>query len=228
MMSYRSKVASVLVLLTTCMGQDKGSIDPKWAFAYIGTVLNEAQVSGSLAYSGFCDSNGRSADFPKLRAPRNKEASPLQTLREVFADDSKMQVTQEPGGKIRMAETGVPRDLLDLTIRHMSFTSRADPLNSPMEALWVILRAAEVKVFMAAKNIGPPLRDVYQVSIPLSRDSPHISGDLENVTVSQALDYVLQTYPGFWTYENCLSENGGRTVFFRFFPLVPPGVVKFP
>jgi len=34
----------------------------------------------------------------------------------------------------------------------------------------------------------------------------HISGDLNNVTVRQALDHVLKTFPGFWVYENCTDE----------------------
>ena len=198
MTSYRSKVASVLVLLTTCVGQDNGSIDPVWAFSYIGTALNKAQASGSLSYWGYCDSNGGPADFPKLRIPRNKEASPLQTLREMFADDSKMRVTQEPGGTIRMAETDVPRDLLDLKISHLSFiTKPPDGIKNPIQALWVILRAPEVKTFMTAQNIGPALPDFFFASFPIYRDS-HISGELEDVSVEQALDYVLQTYPGFW------------------------------
>jgi hypothetical protein len=135
----------------------------------------------------------------------------------MFADDLKMRVVQKTGEKIRMVETDVPRDLLDLKIRHISFATHPDPLSCATEALWVILRAPEVKAFMMARNIGPPLPDFFSFSILSGRDSPHISGALDNVTVSEALDYVLQTYPGFWTYENCESENGGRTVFFNFF-----------
>ena len=32
---------------------------------------------------------------------------------------------------------------------------------------------------------------------------PHISGTLDNITLSEALDYVLKTFPGIWLYENC-------------------------
>jgi hypothetical protein len=64
------------------------------------------------------------------------------------------------------------------------------------------------------------------MSIPL--DAPQISGDLENVTVSQALDYVLKTYPGFWAYENCQNDSGGRKIFLRFFPKNPASQFKFP
>jgi hypothetical protein len=51
--------------------------------------------------------------------------------------------------------------------------------------------------------------------------------DLDDVTLSEALDHVLQIYPGFWIYGNCPSAGGGRTVFFQFFkntsaPLTSP------
>jgi hypothetical protein len=211
----------VLVLLTSCIGQEK-AIDPKWAASSIGTVLNEARASGSLAYWGWCDYKGGSSDFPALRAPDNRTNSPLQTLREMFIDDKEMRIVKESSGLIRMFETDVPHDLLDVKVRHISFKA----MNSPIKALWVILRAPEVEAFMRAKNVGPPLPDSFFFSILSGAESPIISGDLDNVTVSQALDYVLQTYPGFWTYENCQTGNGGRAVFFDFFPRAQPGMSK--
>jgi hypothetical protein len=35
-----------------------------------------------------------------------------------------------------MVETDVPRDLLDLKIRHISFATHPDPLSSATDALW--------------------------------------------------------------------------------------------
>jgi len=95
-------------------------------------------------------------------------------------------------------------------------------------ALWTVLATSEVKGFMKAHHIGPMLPDVFGFSIPISPDGPYISGDLSNVSVAQVLDYILQTYPGFWTYENCQEKDSSRTVFFGFFPRVPPGIAKFP
>jgi hypothetical protein len=227
-MSKSHTLASVLLLLTSCMGQGNGNINPKLASMYVGTVLYQAESSGSLIYSGYCYDSGQSSDFPQLHLPQNRGASPLQMLREMFANDSRMQVTQEPGGAIRMVETDVRRDILDLKIHHISFAQYPVPISSPNVALLALLLTPEVKAFMTARKIGPPLRGIYRASIPYSSDSPHISGDLDNVTVSQALDYVLRTYPGFWAYENCLSESEGRTVFIRFFPTVRPGPVRLP
>jgi hypothetical protein len=38
---------------------------------------------------------------------------------------------------------------------------------------------------------------------------PSVPGELNDVTVAQALDYVLQTFPGFWLYQNCQNPDGG-------------------
>jgi hypothetical protein len=48
-------------------------------------------------------------------------------------------------------------------------------------------------------------------------NKPIGAGELEDVTVAQALDYILQRYPGFWLYENCHDQGGGRSVYFNFF-----------
>lgn len=220
MVSSGFTATAVLVLAVACMGQDTRSIDPRAAAAFIGSVLGEADASGSLAYWGTCGSNGQSNDFPKLRASRNRGASTLQILREAFADSPKMRVVQRPDGTIRMFETDVPKDLLDLKIRHISFTTSPDRISSPSQALLLILLSPEVNIFMKTHNIGPS-SDSYGFSFLTRPNSPSISGDLNNVTVSQALDYILQTYPGYWMYENCPSDNGGRTVLLNFFPRVP-------
>ena len=38
-------------------------------------------------------------------------------------------------------------------------------------------------------------------------------GELDDVTVSQALDYVVQTFPAFWVYEDCVTKEGARSVY---------------
>ncbi len=46
---------------------------------------------------------------------------------------------------------------------------------------------------------------------------PEVTGEFNDVTVSQALDYVLKTFPGYWVYEDASCETGGREVRFRFY-----------
>jgi hypothetical protein len=46
---------------------------------------------------------------------------------------------------------------------------------------------------------------------------PEVAGQLNDVTVSQALDYILMTFPGYCVYENCTTPDGARAVNFEFY-----------
>lgn len=214
---YRLTLASVLILLTACLSQTRGGEEPAAALTTIGNVLSKGHVSGSLAYWGQCDVHKPYPDFPKLRALSDYSGSPGKVLQRMFADDRHMRVKQEGNGMVRMIEDDVPTDLLNVKIRHISFAS-GDMSHGANMALIQILMLPEVEAFKKAHNIGPPEENAFifpgNAGDP---GTPTVSGDLENVTVSQALDYVLKTFPGFWLYENCRSEGGGRTVFFNFF-----------
>jgi hypothetical protein len=141
----------------------------------------------------------------------------------MFADDPKMRVTQEASGVIRMLETDVPTDLLNIRISHLSFKPEVlgYRIDNPRWVPSVILAAPEVRSFMRAHRIvfpsGLPLEPM------LMPGSTVLSGDLEDVTVAHALDSVLGTFPGLWIYENCASEDktNARMVFFKFFPNSP-------
>lgn len=192
-------------------------------------VLDRANLSGSLEFSGRCDSFRVQdfPDFPKFRAPATREGSPLQTLREMFAHDPAMRVTQDPDGTIRMIERGVTTDILNVRISHIPFESGEPPAPRPIYggniALSHILGAPEVKLFMDTHHIEwpfpvfAPISGIFDVVPP---EVPHLSGPLDNVTFSEAMDHVLETFPGIWIYENCpRSATRKRLVYFHFFYL---------
>jgi hypothetical protein len=71
------------------------------------------------------------------------------------------------------------------------------------EALrYVILRTPEVIAFMKAHNIEWPRSGGVRGNLlgQWTPDKPHISGSMDNVTVSEVLDRVLKTFPGIWIY----------------------------
>jgi hypothetical protein len=214
MASYGLMVASALLLVSSCLGQNRGGGDPRVAVPLIRDVLSRAQVSGSLEYWGRCGRPMWRPDFPTIRSLDNYSGSPRGVLQKVFVDDPKMRVTQEPGGAIRMIETDVPSDLLDVKISHVAFRGPANP--GPNGALLLILLTPEVKAFLRAQDIEL-LNNNLAAPGNSGSGGRHAYGELDNVTVSQALDYVLQIFPGFWVYESCPSEYRGRTVLFDFF-----------
>ncbi len=192
-------------------------------------ALHNANVSGSLELSR-CDF-GLLPHFPNLRVPT--AAGPLpQVLREMFADDPVMRVTQDADGTIRMIESGVPTDLLGVKIKHLPFELNGIPLQyeafSPDAAVRAILHTPEVLAFAKAHSIviPPPGGGIMGPSDHLAA-SPHIVGSMDDLTVSQALDGVLKTFPGIWIYEDCpCSDRKSRCPFFWFSNIGNPGLIQ--
>ena len=218
----------LLVLLPSCVAQEVRTISPSLTGTIVGAVLTRARASGSLVYSGRCENNGGTFDLPILRLPADRNTPPVQLLQQMFVDDPKMHVTQDANGNIRVVEADVSRDLLDLRIVQVSFSSGSHILNNGNEAALQIMATPDVKNYMTVNHIGPVVSDFIRFIGPSSPDAPRTSGDLYYVTVSEALDYILKTYPGFWAYESCENGDKGRTVHFDFFPTVPDSVGKFP
>jgi hypothetical protein len=206
-------------------------------------VLYEAKLSGSLEFTGSCD-EGFSPDLPPLRTITGRGGPTLQSLREIFRDDHAVRIEQDQTGKIRMVENAIPTDILNIKIRHISFDStyRSGPetgVYTPNQALYVILHVPELAAFIKAHEIEIMATDsgISGGAGQLPPDSAHISGSLDNVTLSEALDRVLETFPGIWVYQNCprkqshsdLSpwDNRERVVYFRFFYLRKFGARAF-
>jgi hypothetical protein len=218
-MTHFKHILTLLMLLSSCVGQERGGTDPRGVLPILSEILGKAGVSGSLEYWGGCRLPV-SPDVPPVIYPSNHSGSAVDVLGRFFSSDPLMQVTQEPNGLIRMAETDVPTDLLDVKISHVSFDrGHQQPyrFGGPNNAMSLVLSAPEVKAYRKAHNIGP-FSDLW-VGPGDSASKQRVSGDLYNVTVRQALDYILQFYPGFWLYENCLSSvsKSGRNVVLSFF-----------
>ena len=219
-MKHTRGILTFLILLSSCVCQERGGLDPGTAVPLLKQILAKANVSGSLAYWGRCDFHKPYPDFPVLTYPSDSSGLPVDVLQKAFASDPKMEVAQEPNGVVRMFETDVPTDLLNITVGHVSFMQgdqQRAALGGPNNAMFVVLSAPEVIAYRKAHNIGP-FTDLWSHPGD-SASRQQVVGDLYNVTVKQALDYILQFYPGFWIYENCQSDdaNTGRSVFLGFF-----------
>jgi hypothetical protein len=126
---------------------------------------------------------------------------------------------------IRMMETNVQTDLLNVKIHHLSFlpsdfpfASEFGPVHGPRMALIAILLSPEVVSFGKEHSIGnlPSPDRGFLLPGDCCGGGLVVRGELSDITVSQALDYVLQTFPGFWLYENCMTKDGARSVYFNF------------
>lgn len=189
-------------------------------------AMYREKVSGSLAFLGHCD-HSTPPDFPKFHAPSATARSPLEIARETFADVPAMKVWQESDGTIRMMETGVPTELLNVKISHIVFDGNRTALAAIRH---VILRAPEVVNFMNAHNVASPFGEgIVQGSGPSAHpdESTRISVSMHDVIVSQALDDVLKTFPGIWVYVSCpRDDRKSQFVDFLFLDHQHPGLFE--
>jgi hypothetical protein len=226
-MILKRVLATVLLALffeAAAVGQQPQPIVIRYDTALsVLNVLTTAQVSGSIQYVGKCGPNVLVPDLPPIRATQKPHPpNPVETLHTMFSIDSRIAVSQGSNGIIRVVETRVQTDILGVRIDHLSFDGISDPDN----ALEVVLAAPEVQSFIRAHGIGQPFdthsAPLYKLPgmrhVPPSPRVRSISGELNDVTLADALDYVLKTFPGFWLYQDCETPDQQRVVYFGLFP----------
>ena len=213
MFTCRAILGTALILAGVCNAQQV-ALNVDDSAQLIRNVLKDAHVSGSLVYSAICKSaSGRSPVVPHVRTPR-RAGSPAEVIQSMFGTRTTIRVTEEPNGLVRMAEADVPTDILEIRIHHISFAdAEAGPISGPPLALMKILAAPEVEAFMKEGDIRTTAFRIEGFYPRL----PDIPGELYDVTLSEALDSVLRTFPGYWVYENCTTPEDTRSVNFRFY-----------
>lgn len=217
MVSGRLRTARLGVLLLTFFVGQSGIGDDRGPTGYEDTIrriLRSGGFSGSLAYTGCSFKNHQPPNLPPL-GTLDESGTPTGILTKFFAADPLMQVIQEEG-MIRMMETSVPTDLLSLKIHRLSFypSDAVGAVYGPRMALVAILRNPEVMAFRKAHDIGG--WDGGSVPGDCCGGGRVVHGELEDVTVSEALDYILKTFPGFWIYEDCVTKEKTRSVYINF------------
>ena len=183
-------------------------------------ALAKSKVSASMEFSGSCEPN--SPFFPTPQAPRTVNAPALDVAREMFAGGSHMKVTADADGTIRMKESGVQDDILNVNIDRIRIggDTPETAAYAPTLVVFPVMVAPEVEAFLKAHDIE--WRPFYlfftgSVSVP-GFGFPHLSGSLENVTVAQVFDYAVKTFPGIWLYKNCPAQGSNkREIQVRFF-----------
>jgi hypothetical protein len=219
--SVKLSITCTIMLVTCLLAQDRGGTPPGDGRILLGGVFSKAHASGSLEYRGVCNFRRFYPDFPKIRAVPNHEGSPVELLREMFSVDPEMRVSQDADGTIRMIEEDVPSDLLDLKIHQLTWLAG---FHGPNMAITAIMKTPEVIAFRKDHNLGPAAEWTTSFSWTgdaLASGKPSLTGSLHDVTVRQALDYLLQTFHGFWLYENCNNPEGGRLMHVEFLEDAP-------
>jgi hypothetical protein len=192
--------------------------DPKPLLPLI-RALDSTSLSGSLEMSEDCGSE-RYPQFPQVG--QGKSDSTLTRLGEMLSSNSGVTVSQDSNGIIRIIGPDVPTDFLNVKISHITFEGdKHNALFSATYAMWIVLAAPEVVAFFKSHDIEKPSLFEFFSGDPFVTpppDAPHISGSLDNVTVGEALDRILHSFPGVWFYGNCTpNEKHKRAIFVRFY-----------
>jgi hypothetical protein len=194
--------------IALCQGQVKFDNSP----ILIRDVLRKGGVSGAIIYSDKC--RPTSIPVPPHVHPPQKAGTTVEVLQDMFSRDSMMEVTQDSGGIVRMAEKGVQIDILQVKIHHIKFDTDHAAFQGPNMAMMSILSSPEIQSFEREHHIAPILS---RLEGSMGQGLPAVTGELNDVSLAEALDYVLKTFPGYWLYENCTADDGRRSVHFWFY-----------
>jgi len=113
----------------------------------------------------------------------------------------------------------VPDDLLNVRIHHVILPG---DVFGPTSAKFAILKTPEVQNFRIEHDIGPRAESGGGFSFEGPLSKPVAQVELNDVTVAEAFDKVLEMYPGYWLYESCRDKDGARIAHFGFYVDPPP------
>ena len=153
-------------------------------------------------------SGGRSPSGYFLFAPPAHEIPPVDALRQAFVNDPTLTV-KEDSGMMRVVGGDVQPELLGIAIHDVKFQEEDDP----REATYKLLASPELKTYMQSHHTEFVTTSGGLIPPASGR---HLSGTLTDMTVSQSLDRIAQTFPGVWIYQECTTGQGEKRVEINF------------
>lgn len=223
-MSSRLFLTILLLLPVSSKTQSQRRLTSDAGLSTVIGVLSKAHSSGSLEYRGSCSLDSDRFHLPQLGHAEQAGDDPVAILAELFKGDPQMRVSRDESGFVRMIEADIPTDLLKSRIRRIAFKNDhafppVDVRFDARDALAVILSTPDVTQYMEAHQIEKrfPVEFVNERRSMPSPEVPHLPDNVNDVTLSEALDSVVKTFPGLWIYENCPSKDGKRVVDFAIY-----------
>jgi hypothetical protein len=157
--------------------------------------------SGSLTLSGTCKATNVDKDVVGDALPHPPQG-PFQNLSDAMTAlsqiDPHLSWIRDAGGLLRVSDDRVSDDVLRIRLQRVHFRGAVDA----NEAIREVLSAPEVRSYFKENHIEDGT--VFNSLMPMStKGLPRLSGDLQNVTVAEALDRVIRFFPGLWIYSEC-------------------------
>jgi len=122
-------------------------------------------------------------------------------------------------GQMRVSDKRANLDILHIRLKRVAFRDASDPNT----AIRDILAAPEFQEYLKEHRIQEGT--VFTNVVPSgTRGIPRFSELLNDVTVEQALDRILQFFPGLWVYSEC-TDGSLERFSIKGFEVRPPGTL---
>lgn len=192
------------------------------ALKYLGPALKDRGGVARIDYLAACAAkDGTPLPFPRVVVqPPSKGTSGLAAVREIFRNDKKVSVSENPPGMIRVTIGHPVLSILQTRIGSLTL-DREDRYNAA-QAIVTILGCKDVQAAMRQLGFGQPLT-VSSIGIaPFEKRAPHLPARISDLTMDQALNNVAKTFGGIVIYEECANANGKRLFSLAFTQAMDP------
>lgn len=205
-------ILSVVLLSGRAQSQSGSSSAPKETRveSYVASAFFRARASGSLILTGKCAETfeGQVVDTEPIFAPDPDSFAQVDNALDALSQMAPQLVWQkQANGLIMIRDKRVEASLLALRLRKVELQNAVD-LNDAVEKF---LMNRELRAYLHRRHIE--LATVYNESFKSNQNasdalsnSPNakrLSKTLSDVTVADALDYIVRIFPGLWTYSEC-------------------------
>ncbi|MGA2673591.1 MAG: hypothetical protein ABSE99_10230 [Terracidiphilus sp.] len=179
-------------------------------------ALKPEGKSARLDYRGTCDvPDSDVISFPSVKVDSPREAgSSTSKVTEMLRDNRDISVNEDASGIIRIKVAGVSGAILQTRIAQLALDR--DEQYDPNAAIRAILNAKDFQSAVGQLHTRLAMSGGGLENIP-KKGMPHLEQSWKDVTVDQALNSVLRTFPGLVEYKECVRPNGDSLFNIRFY-----------
>lgn len=175
---------------------------------WVRPVLRDSGYAGLIEYSGFCRTNHPAyVEFPKIGISQPRQTTPLDAIRDIFADNMAVKISEEPN-KVIIINIGSP----SVAIIHTKISSlRLAPIiqYNPGIAVYAIMGAGQVKARMDQLNFHTTQYINFGMLVAEPAPGlPHLPAVLKDISVEEIFKLIAQTFHGIVVYGTCIQPNG--------------------
>jgi hypothetical protein len=190
---------------------------------HLRPALMSAGGAGRVYYSTVCAADdGTPLPFPRVEVrPASTGKTGLSAVREIFQNDKRVMVRQDPSGMVRITVGRPALELLQTRIRLLTLTPREQ--YNPGLAVIAVGKSKEVESAKRKLGLHEPLTVMDMIVVEPQKGLPHLPASMKEITVDQAFDLIAKTFGGVVLYAACADSSGARLVTFDYVGVV--GVV---